>query len=183
MKISYTGKVEKLQPAQQKKLEVRFAKLAKLLDRRGEKEARVILTSERHLTHAEITVQWYDHPLVCTGSDSDLFNAMTKALDKLEKQVLKLQTKWRDTKRTGSKVKAAAVAAAEPAPPEPEPGEPEERLIYRVNHLAGRKPMTVEEALLEMEKDRDYLVFRDSETDRLSVLLRRRDGNFDLVEG
>ena len=33
-----------------------------------------------------------------------------------------------------------------------------------------------------MEKDRDYLVYRDAGNDRLSVLMRRRDGHFDLVE-
>jgi putative sigma-54 modulation protein len=46
-----------------------------------------------------------------------------------------------------------------------------------------RKPMTIEKALLEMDRKRDYVVFRDSETDRVSVLLRRRDGHFDIVEG
>ena len=69
----------------------------------------------------------------------------------------------------------AAAAAAEPA----EPG----HHVYRVNHHQKRKPMTLDEAVLEMEKDRDYLVYRDAETDRVSVLLRRRDGHFDLVEG
>ena len=44
-------------------------------------------------------------------------------------------------------------------------------------------PMTLDEALIEMEKDRDYLVYRDAETDRVVVLMRRRDGHFDLVEG
>ncbi len=43
--------------------------------------------------------------------------------------------------------------------------------------------MTLEEALLEMEKKRDYLVYRDADTDRVSVLVRRPDGDFDLVEG
>jgi hypothetical protein len=42
--------------------------------------------------------------------------------------------------------------------------------------------MTLDEALLVMDKNRDYLVYRDAETDRVSVLLRRRDGNYDLVE-
>ena len=42
--------------------------------------------------------------------------------------------------------------------------------------------MTIDEALLEMENDRDYLVYRDADSDRLSVLMRRRDGHFDLVE-
>jgi len=33
-----------------------------------------------------------------------------------------------------------------------------------------------------MEKGADYLVYRDSESDRVAVLMRRRDGHFDLVE-
>jgi putative sigma-54 modulation protein len=35
---------------------------------------------------------------------------------------------------------------------------------------------------MEMDKSRDYMVYRDAETDRVSVLVRRRDGHFDLVE-
>ena len=58
----------------------------------------------------------------------------------------------------------------------------DEKKVFRVNHHQQRKPMTLDEALLEMEKDRDYLVYRDAETDRLAVFVRRRDGNFDLVE-
>ena len=53
----------------------------------------------------------------------------------------------------------------------------------KVKPAQKRKPMTVEEAVLEMDKTRDYLVYRDAQTDRVSVLLRRRDGHFDLVEG
>mgnify|MGYP005813432571 CR=1 FL=1 len=179
MKITYTGKVTKLQPIQEQRLEGRFNKLGKLLDRRGEKEVRVIFTTERHLTHAEITANWYDHPIICTGSDTDVFTAVTKAVDKLEKQVLKVQTKWRDTKRTAREKAVPAAAGAETAS---EPAEVPEPKIYRVNQHARRKPMTVEEAVLEMDKNRDYMVYRDAETDRLSVLVRRRDGHFDLVE-
>lgn len=42
--------------------------------------------------------------------------------------------------------------------------------------------MTLEEALMEMEDQRDYLVYRDADRQCLSVLVRRRDGNFDLIE-
>jgi putative sigma-54 modulation protein len=35
---------------------------------------------------------------------------------------------------------------------------------------------------MAMEKKGDYVVYRDAETDRVSVLVRRRDGHFDLVE-
>ena len=56
------------------------------------------------------------------------------------------------------------------------------RRVFRVNHHGSRKPMTLDEAMLAMEDDRDYLVYRDAQTDRLSVLLRRKDGHFDLIE-
>jgi hypothetical protein len=42
--------------------------------------------------------------------------------------------------------------------------------------------MTLDEALLEMDQNRDYLVYRDAEREGLSVLIRRRDGHFDLIE-
>jgi hypothetical protein len=42
--------------------------------------------------------------------------------------------------------------------------------------------MTLEEAMLEMDVRSDYLVYRDAATDRVKVLVRRRDGQFDLVE-
>ena len=180
MKITYTGRQVELAPAQLKKLEARFAKVGKLLDGRKECEAHVILSLERRLHHAEATVNYYHHQLVGIGSNGDLFTAIHSAIEKLEKQAVKTRTKWRDTKRmprkSGEAEEPAAVAEAESE------SEAEGR-VFRVNHHQKRKPMTLEEALLEMDKSRDYLVYRDATTDRISVLLRRRDGNFDLVEG
>jgi putative sigma-54 modulation protein len=46
----------------------------------------------------------------------------------------------------------------------------------------GSKPMTVEEAMIAMESGQDYIAYRDAETDRVRVLIRRRDGKIDLVE-
>ena len=180
MKITYTGRQVELAPAQLKKLEERFAKVGKLLDGRRECEAHVILSLERHLHQAEVTVNYFNHQLVGLGSNSDLFTSIHSAIEKLEKQAVKQRSKWRDTKRTPRK-EAEAANQARTAAEEPEPER--ERRIYRVNHHQKRKPMTLEEAMLEMDKNRDYLVYRDAETDRISVLVRRRDGNFDLVEG
>jgi len=182
MKITYTGRQVGLAPAQLAKLETHFVKIGKLLDGKRECEAHVVLTQERHLHQAEATVHYYNHELVGIGSATDLFSAIHAAADKLEKQALKATTKWRDTKRTprkGAPAEQAAVeASAPPAGPEPEV----ERRIYHIDNHKKRKPMTLDEALIEIEKGRDYLVYRDAETDRLSVLLRRRDGHFDLVE-
>jgi putative sigma-54 modulation protein len=178
MKIAYTGRQVELAPAQIKKIEARFAKVGKLLDGRDEREAHVVLTLERHLHQAEITVNYYNHQLVGIGSNVDLDTAIHAAIEKLEKQTIKVRAKWRDTKRTPHKEQDAALPgpAAEPDEPERQPH------VNRINHHERRKPMTLEEALLQMEKGADYLVYRDAQTSRVAVLVRRRDGNFDLIE-
>lgn len=179
MKVLYTGRLDGMTPAQKKKLEAKFSKLAKLLDLRGgEREAHVILTAERHLRRAEITVRMLDHPVVCAGTGADAYTALAAAIERLEKQVLKLRTKKRDTKREPKEEWEEAVPALAEASSEEAGG----RLVYRVDEHNMRKPMTLEEALLEMGPERDYLVFRDAQRDRISVLVRRRDGHYDLIE-
>ena len=179
MKVTYTGRQEPFAPAQKKKLESKLAKLGKLLDRKdGEREAHVILTSERHVRRAEVTVNVYDHPMVGVATEADQFTALCEAIDRLETQVLKLRTKKRDTKREARPAWKPESPAEAPEPA----AEAAERRVYRVDEHAYRKPMTLEEALIELDKKRDYVVFIDAETDRVSVLLRRRDGHYDLVE-
>ena len=178
MKITYTGKQAELTPVQLRKTEAKVAKISKLLDGRGERDAHVILSSVRHLQKAEITVQFHDKQLVCVGSDTDPVVAIHQALDKLEKQAIKVRAKWRDTKRTPRKTTVAEPVEAEPAAA----AKAEAGKVYKVNHHAKRKPMTLDEAILEMESDLDYLIYRDADSDRISVLMRRRDGNFDLLE-
>jgi putative sigma-54 modulation protein len=182
MKITYTGRQVELAPAELKKLEARFAKIGKLLDGRRECETHVILSLERHLHEAEATVNYYGHQLAGAGSSTDLFTAIHSAAEKLEKQAVKARTKWRDNKRTPRK--GASEAETEAAPPEVEAEAAPDRPVYNVyhvNHHKKRKPMTLDEAVLEME-NREYVVYRDAETDRVSVLVRRRDGHFDLIE-
>jgi ribosome hibernation promoting factor len=180
MRITYTGRQVELAPAQLRKIEAQFDKLGKLLDGKDEREAHVILSHERHLHRSEINVNYHNHPLVGIAENTDLFTSIHSAIQKLEKQAIKVRAKWRDTKRTPRK----ATAEAQPLGPAAETSDDGrvEKKIFRINHHQNRKPMTLEEALLEMEKGGDYLVYRDAETDRLAVLVRRRDGHFDLVE-
>jgi ribosome hibernation promoting factor len=179
MKITYTGRQVELAPAQLRKIERQFAKVGKLLDGREQIEGHVILSLERHLHQAQITVHYHNHELVGIASSSDLFTAINAAIDKVEKQTIKLRAKWRDTKRVPHKEEAGPETPE--AAPEAEAEEGEGR-VFRVNHHERRKPMTLDEALMEMEKGGDYLVYRDAETDRMRMLVRRRDGNFDLIE-
>jgi ribosome hibernation promoting factor len=183
MNVTYKGKLDSLLDAQRKKLDAKLDRLAKVVDGREEREAHFILTSERHTHNAEITVSVRDHVMVGAGSSSDLLSAMTTAIDRLEKQVRKLRAKFRDTHRGPEQTLRKKPLVEEVVSPEEVAEEPEAAgQVYRVNHRANQKPLTLEEALLAIDDGRNYLVYRDAESDRLSVLLRRRDGNFDLVE-
>lgn len=81
----------------------------------------------------------------------------------------------------GEPVTAAAPApvieentAETPAPPKP-------RIVSTEKHPV--KPMHVEDAALQLELwERDFIIFHSVESEKLSVLYRRPDGGFGLVE-
>jgi putative sigma-54 modulation protein len=185
MKLTYTGKQERLTPAQERKVQARLNRLSKILDRRGEKEGHVVLTTQRHLQKAEVTFRFYDHPLVAAGASSQQFDALLEALDKVEQQAVRLRSKWRDTKRapeSSPRVAGTPGAAAAPAarPAKAKPAKTAKPVRSKVS--PSGKPMTAEEAMMAFDEKTDYLVFKDADSNRTSVLVRRRDGRVDLIE-
>ena len=54
MKVIYTGKTKDFTPQLEKKVEAKLAKLGKLIEQRGEKEAHVCHRQERHLHKVDI---------------------------------------------------------------------------------------------------------------------------------
>jgi len=193
MKITYTGRHEVFPPKQKAKLEAKLQKLSKMLERKGEKEAHVILSQERFLHKIEITINAWDHSLVGVGSNRDLITAECEALDKLEKQLRKVRDKWLAKRHKDNGAGAMNGLAAQTAAAPSGNGKARKQVslatgkhgnkkVFRVNNRDGNKPMTLEEAMLEMEVSQDYMVYRDSQTDRVAVLMRRPDGHFDLIE-
>ena len=184
MKVSYRG-IQKLPAALQTKLDGRFAKLAARVDGRGEKQAHVVVSGERHLQKAEITVRLHDHQIVGIASDADLFSALTAALTKVEKQVLHQAEKWRATTRRSGSLKGAAAKAAAPetktSKAAAKTSRPSPRIFQAIQHQR-RKPITLDEAVLQMEDGRAYLAYRDADKEAVHVLVRRQDGHFDLIE-
>jgi len=193
MKLIYSGKTKEFTAALEQKVSAKLAKLGKLVEQRGEREAHLTHQVERHLHKIKIAMNFYDHGLVGEGADADLPTAVNHAIEKLEKQLLEVRTRWRDTHRDAKNIRSSKESWEETA--EPERATPAEKpvkaakngagrkpKVFRVDYMEGRKPMTLDEAILELEKDGDYVVYRDSNRDCLSVLLRRRDGNFDLIE-
>jgi len=192
MKLIYSGKTKEFTAQIETKIGSKLAKLSKLIEQRGEREAHIIHHQERHLHKFEILLNVYDHALVGAAVDADLDTALCQAVDKLEKQVVKMRARWRDTHRDKKGVRSTKESGGGSLPEETagrenaenasSNGRPRNPRVFRVAPPNGRKPMTLEEAVLAMEDERAYVVYRDSDRNCLSVLLRREDGNFDLIE-
>ena len=195
MKLTYSGKTKEFTPELEEKVGAKLVKLSKMIEQRGEREAHVTHHVERHLHKTEIVVKLYDHALIGEGADADLAISLTHAIDNIEKQVVKLLNRWRDTHRDAKGVRdikenwtpeEQAVAASKPlelsrngTSGKLANGRPK---IFQVDYDDGRKPMTLEEALLEMESGEDYVVYRDLDASCVSVLVRRPDGHYDLIK-
>ena len=177
MNVSYKGVQQNLPAKVQAKVDTKFAKLSKLLEQRGEREAHVIVREQRGNMYAEVTIRFYDHQLVAEGKGADLFTALSIALEKLEQQAVKQRDKWREKHRR----QAPLPIDGKMAPPPAKATKAVSPRVYRITQEL-RKPITLEEAVLMMDRKRLYMVYRDSSSERVSVLIRRADGHFDLIE-
>ena len=193
MKLTYSGKTKEFTPELEEKVGGKLSKLSKMIEQRGEREAHISHHLERHLHKIKIKVQFYDHALLGEGSDTDLEISLCQAVEKLDSQIVDLRKRWRDTQRDAKGVRSTKEAWDQAAPDGEAPvlpkhvngasnGAGRKPKIFRVNYDDGRKPMTLEEALMEAENESDYVVYRDSSKNCLSVLVKRTDGNFDLIE-
>ena len=79
--LLYRALVADLSPIQTEKLTAEFEKVGKILDNgKGEAEAHVVLSHERHCrTTSRSRSTYHHHELVGHGSDADLFTAIHAA--------------------------------------------------------------------------------------------------------
>ena len=102
------------------------------------------------------------------GADS--YAAIDLVVDKLERQLKKY------------KGRVIAKRGEEAPPPEPEAAEEREPTIVRTKRYVLR-PMSPEDAALEMDDlGHAFFMFRNVDTDLISVIYLRHDGDYGLIE-
>lgn len=176
MKFEYTGRHVEVTPGIRKHIEDHFKKLDHIFNG-TEASAHVIITVEKNRHIGEVVVFWRDHTLTAKEVNADMYMALTRAIEKVEKQAMKLKKKIIDRKQ-GAK-RTSAVAPTPDGQLEATPRAP--RIIPARRYSV--KPMTAEEAALNLSSDpQQFLVFRDADTERVGVLYKRNDGNFGLIE-
>jgi len=174
MRLDITGRHVDISAPLRQLIARRLAKLKRLLNDSAI-SAQVILTKEKYRLRTEIIIHARgDHMLRGLGEGTLWPVSVREAAAKIEQQAQKLKGKWGERKRRG------AIARTVPPPPAPE----QERgpRIVRATRYAV-KPMSVEDAALRVESTSDaFVVFRNAESDAVSILYRRTDGNYGLIE-
>ncbi len=182
MRIEITGRQIEVTPALREFAAEKLRKLEKLLD--GDLEAHVVLAVEKHRHMAEIQVKSRTAVLSATEETGDLYASISEVADKLERQALRHKDKVTGRKRREGVRAADAALALDGGGGEVASTDPEvlHTRIIRSHHYR-LKPLTPEDAVLELDVTGDeLLVYRDADTDRVNVIFRRKDGNFDLVD-
>lgn len=175
MKTEIIGRNVHVDDRLRKSVEQKLHKLEKFLDEPV--EMRVTLAAERHRHVAELHVTHRLGVLQGTEeSDGNLLDAVRRAVAKVEEQARRSHQKLVDKRRRGNNhrwpvevLEQGSVGGG---------GVPR---VIETSHLSI-KPMTIEEAALELDgSERGFVVFRDATSDRLSVLYKRKDQNYGLI--
>ena len=102
-----------------------------------------------------------------------MYKSIDRVEEKLERQIRKQKTKL--SKRINNQLKFSEIATDNF-------DEDYEGELVKTKKFAV-KPMNVDEAILQMELiGHNFFVYKDADTNNVSVLYKRKDGNYGLLE-
>jgi putative sigma-54 modulation protein len=174
MRLDITGRHVDITPPLRQLIDRRLAKLTRLLND-NVVSAQVILTKEKYRLRTEVIIHARgDNTLRGLGEGNAWPLSLRQAAVKIEQQAQKVKSKWAERKRRGSGSRVLPATAEVDVAQAPR--------VVRATRYAV-KPMSVEDAALHVEGSTEaFLVFRNADTDAVSILYKRKDGNLGLIE-
>lgn len=153
----------------------KLSKLNKYFEDAEHISARVVLKIRGRDQIIEVTIPTHSFTLRNEEAHSDLYAAIDKIVDKLERQLIKNKAKMQSKTL---KVKNIDFNLSNIEEDE----EVENDVVVKRKKLET-KPMSEEEAILQMNMlGHDFFIYKDHETDRIDVLYKRKDGNYGIIE-
>lgn len=159
-------------------------------------EAHVVLSTERYHHLCDVTVLVSGHTIKGSEKSDDMYTSIDKTGDKIVRQVARYKDKLRNYKPTPqeAELKAPEVlvslldqqdeipeVSANGAEAEVSVSASEPRVLRTESVVA--RPMTVDQAVMEMDlSGSSILVFTNQENQAISVLYRRQDGKYELID-
>ncbi|ALB29319.1 MULTISPECIES: ribosome hibernation-promoting factor, HPF/YfiA family [Companilactobacillus] len=128
-------------------------------------------------TKVEVTIPLPYITLRAEELNDDLYAGIDLVVDKLERQVKKFKTRVNRKSREGGSLKDIPLDDVTP-----DDTDEDKSQIVRTKRLS-LKPMDAEEAVLQMEMlGHEFFIFEDSETNGASIVYKRNDGKYGLIE-
>ena len=152
-------------------IEAKLSRLDKYIKDSDDLEAVVLTKKEGRRYKIEVTIPTKDFTLRNEVTDDDLYAAIDLVIDKLERQVRKNKEKLNKKKKV-----------IEDFEIDIEDNFMEEEVIVKRKSIE-LKPIDEEEAILQMELlGHNFFVYKDSDTDKICVLYKRKNGNYGIIE-
>lgn len=174
MKITYTARKVNLRENFKERAEKKLLKFGKLFSE--DAAVNVVVTLEKNRQTVEITIK--DNGMVYRAESTmpEMNDALDKVIDVLMRQIRKNKTKLE------KKIKSGSIEDFVMQTPEIDEAEDDEYKVVRKKNVIV-KPITVDEAILEMNMvNHTFFMFINAETDEMSVVYKRADGNYGLLE-
>jgi putative sigma-54 modulation protein len=136
----------------------------------------VVLSVEKERQIADFHAHLTNRKVISAREESgDMYASIDKAIDRLRRQLVKFKDQLHEVRsRGGTATEVEAATSGEESA--------DGRQIIRTEAYF-QKPMSPEEAALQLDAiEKEFLVFVNSETDQVSIIYHRRDGNFGLIE-
>ncbi len=161
-------------------------KLSKVVDKLFDDviDVRVVLQVQKYRNICEILIVGKEHDVKAVQDSAESMpDAINAAIDHVKRQAQKNRKKIRDHHhrgRTGGVVTDWTVQVLEPGRLRETDDHNRPRII-KTNNLPIR-PMSIEEAALRLDESKnEFIVFRDLDSDKISVIYKRRDNNLGLI--
>ena len=177
MKFTFTGKKVNLSNRVQSYAEKKVGKLERYF--KTEPEASLVFSVEKDRNKVELTIRSGSMVLRVAESTSDLFASIDAAVTSMERQLRKHKTRLEKRLRQDAFERTVADEEVSTFVPDEE----EERFEVVRTKKFPIKPMTVDEAILQMNLlDHTFYAFKDENSGAFAVVYRRNNGGYGLIE-
>lgn len=174
MAVNFTARHFSITPEIKKQCERRTKHIEKLLG--YPVEVNLILSVEKYRHKVDINVKAKGVTLNGVEETQDMLSSLGVAFDNIEKRVKKEKEKFRERKRRKNKEVTGFSAPVDEE-------DTERRVIRSGRDAFSLKPMPIEEAVMMFESGKkDIFMFRKFDSEKWTVIYRRKDGHYGLVE-
>lgn len=178
MKFTFTEKKVNLPKSLHNYAEKKVGKLERYF--KTEPEANLVFSVEKDRNKVELTIRSGGTILRVAESTSDMFASVDAAVTSMERQLRKHKTRLE--KRLRQDAFERSVSAEEVSTFVPDVVEESEFEVVRTKRFPI-KPMTVDEAILQMDLlGHSFFAFRNEDGGAFSVVYKRNDGGYGLIE-